>query len=119
MMFGPSDSESIHSSESQRWKIKRFSNDQLRQKFVDFTVPQAKFLGLSIPDPLLRWNHVEQRHEIGPIDWSEFEQVLKGNGPCNAERLAARRAAHADGAWVRDAAQAYAEKQRRRASRAA
>jgi ring-1,2-phenylacetyl-CoA epoxidase subunit PaaA len=119
MMFGPSDSESIHSSESQRWKIKRFSNDQLRQKFVDFTVPQAKFLGLSVPDPLLRWNDVEQRHEIGPIDWSEFEQVLKGNGPCNAERLAARRAAHADGAWVRDAAQAYAEKQRRRASRAA
>src|SRR5271166_3668201 len=114
MMFGPSDADSIHSSDSQRWKIKRFSNDQLRQKFVDFTVPQARFLGLTIPDPLLRWNEAEQRHDFGPIDWTEFERVLKGNGPCNAERLAARRQAHAEGAWVRDAASAYAEKQQRR-----
>jgi ring-1,2-phenylacetyl-CoA epoxidase subunit PaaA len=119
MMFGPSDAESIHSSDSQRWKIKRFSNDQLRQKFVDFTVPQANFLGLAIPDPLLRWNVAEGRHDFGAIDWSEFEQVLKGNGPCNAERLAARRAAHAQGAWVREAAEAHAEKQRRRTGLAA
>jgi ring-1,2-phenylacetyl-CoA epoxidase subunit PaaA len=120
MMFGPSDADSIHSSDSKRWKIKRFSNDELRQKFVDFTVHQANFLGLTIPDPELRWNEAEQRHNFGPIDWSEFEQVLKGNGPCNAERLATRRAAHSEGAWVREAATAYAEKQRaRRASLAA
>ena len=120
MMFGPSDADSIHSSESKRWKIKRFSNDELRQKFVDFTVHQANFLGLTIPDPKLRWNEAEQRHDFGPIDWTEFEQVLKGNGPCNAERLAARRAAHAEGAWVREAACAHADKQRtRRASLAA
>jgi ring-1,2-phenylacetyl-CoA epoxidase subunit PaaA len=114
MMFGPSDADSIHSSDSKRWKIKRFSNDELRQKFVDFTVHQANFLGLTIPDPELRWNETEQRHDYGTIDWTEFDQVLKGNGPCNAERLAARRAAHADGAWVREAATAYADKQRAR-----
>ncbi len=120
MMFGPSDARSTHSADSQRWKIKRFSNDELRQKFVDFTVPQAKFLGLAVPDPLLRWNEAEQRHEFGAIDWSEFDQVLKGNGPCNAERLAERRSAHAEGAWVREAAVRYAEKQREHgASRAA
>jgi ring-1,2-phenylacetyl-CoA epoxidase subunit PaaA len=116
MMFGPSDADSIHSSDSKRWKIKRFSNDELRQKFVDFTVHQANFLGLTIPDLKLRWNETEQRHEYGPIDWTEFDQVLKGNGPCNAERLAARRAAHADGAWVREAATVYAEKQRARSA---
>ncbi len=116
MMFGPADSQSTHSGESQRWKIKRFSNDELRQKFVDFTVPQADFLGLSIPDQDLKWNEEKQRYDFGVIDWSEFDQVLKGNGPCNAERLAARRQAHAAGAWVRDAAVAYAEKQRRRAA---
>jgi len=114
MMFGPPDAESMHSSDSQRWKIKRFSNDELRQKFVDFTVPQAEFLGLSIPDPALRWNAALQRHDFGPIDWSEFNRVLKGRGPCNAERLAARRQAHAAGEWVREAAMAYADKQRRR-----
>jgi ring-1,2-phenylacetyl-CoA epoxidase subunit PaaA len=114
MMFGPPDADSIHSSDSQRWKIKRFSNDELRQKFVDFTVPQAEFLGLTLPDPLLHWNEAAQRHDFGPIDWSEFEQVLKGNGPCNAERLAARRDAQHRGAWVREAASVYAEKQRRR-----
>ena len=114
MMFGPPDAESTHSTDSQRWKIKRFSNDELRQKFVDFTVPQARFLGLTLPDPLLRWNEATERHEFGPIDWNEFNQVLKGNGPCNAERLAARRAAHEEGAWVREAAMAHAEKQRRR-----
>jgi ring-1,2-phenylacetyl-CoA epoxidase subunit PaaA len=120
MMFGPPDAASTHSSDSQRWKIKRFSNDELRQKFVDFTVPQAAFLGISVPDPKLRWNEAEQRHEFGTIDWSEFERVLKGNGPCNAERLSARRRAWAEGAWVREAASAHADKQRARAaSRAA
>jgi ring-1,2-phenylacetyl-CoA epoxidase subunit PaaA len=113
MMFGPSDANSTHTGDSQRWKIKRFSNDELRQKFVDFTVPQAKFLGLTVPDPLLRWNDAKQQHEFGPIDWNEFDQVLKGNGPCNAERIAARRNAHAAGAWVREAASAYAAKHSR------
>jgi ring-1,2-phenylacetyl-CoA epoxidase subunit PaaA len=116
MMFGPSDANSPHSGDSRAWKIKRFSNDELRQKFVDFTVPQADFLGLTIPDPQLRWDATAARYEFGPIDWSEFERVLQGNGPCNAERLAARRKAHADGAWVRDAATAHAEKQRRRSA---
>jgi ring-1,2-phenylacetyl-CoA epoxidase subunit PaaA len=115
MMFGPPDATSTHSSDSQRWKIKRFSNDELRQKFVDFTVPQAAFLGISVPEPALRWNAEEQRHEFGAIDWNEFERVLKGNGPCNTERLAERRRAWAQGAWVREAASAYADKQRRRA----
>jgi ring-1,2-phenylacetyl-CoA epoxidase subunit PaaA len=120
MMFGPPDSTSTHSTDSQRWKIKRFSNDELRQKFVDLTVPQAKFLGLTVPDPKLEWNETEQRHEFGAIDWGEFERVLKGGGPCNAERLTARRRAHADGGWVREAAMAHAAKQRERAaSRAA
>jgi ring-1,2-phenylacetyl-CoA epoxidase subunit PaaA len=119
MMFGPPDAASTHTSDSQRWKIKRFSNDELRQKFVDFTVPQAKFLGLTVPDPLLRWNEELKRHEFGRIDWDEFERVLKGNGPCNRERLEARRRAHAQGAWVREAAMAYAAKQRRRDASAA
>ncbi len=119
MMFGPPDTESTHSGDSQRWKIKRFSNDELRQKFVDFTVPQAKFLGLTLPDPLLRWNEAAERHDFGPIDWSEFNRVLKGNGPCNAERLAARRSAHEEGTWVREAAMAYADKQRARNARVA
>jgi ring-1,2-phenylacetyl-CoA epoxidase subunit PaaA len=116
MMFGPSDHDSKHSAQSMRWKIKRFSNDALRQKFVDFTVPQARFLGLAVPDPQLRWNEAEQRHEFGPIDWGEFDNVLKGHGPCNAERLEARRRAHAEGAWVREAAAVHAEKQRLRAA---
>src|SRR6201996_6432173 len=110
MMFGPSDANSTHTGDSQRWKIKRFSNDELRQKFVDFTVPQATFLGLTVTDPFAKWNESKQQHEFGPIDWSEFDQVLKGNGPCNAERIAARRDAHAAGAWVREAAIAYAAK---------
>src|ERR1700723_2806902 len=96
MMFGPSDANSTHSGDSQRWKIKRFSNDELRQKFVNFTVPQAKFLDLTVPDPQLSWNETLGRHEFGPIDWNEFERVLKGNGPCNRERLEARRGAHAE-----------------------
>ena len=116
MMFGPPDVNSPHQGESQRWKIKRFSNDELRQKFVDFTVPQANFLDLTVPDPKLRWNADTQQHEFGPIDWGEFDRVLQGNGPCNTERLAARRNAHAAGAWVREAASAHAEKQRQRAA---
>jgi ring-1,2-phenylacetyl-CoA epoxidase subunit PaaA len=110
MMFGPSDSDSKHTAQSMRWKIKRFSNDELRQKFVDSTVPQAEFLGLAVPDPELRREAGSDHYRFGPIDWSEFQAVLKGNGPCNRERLAARRQAHDAGAWVREAAAAYARK---------
>ena len=119
MMFGPPDAQSLHSNASTRWKIKRFSNDALRQKFVDATVPQAQFLGLTLPDPALRFNEASGHWDFGPIDWTEFTQVLAGNGPCNRDRLAARRTAHSDGAWVREAALAYAEKQRQRAAHAA
>ena len=108
MMFGPPDSASTHSDQSTKWKIKRFSNDELRQKFIDATVPQAHHLGLAVPDPALRFEDGHWRH--GPIDWEEFRQVLAGNGPCNRERLAARRRAHESGAWVREAAAAYAAK---------
>ena len=110
MMFGPSDADSKHTAQSMRWKIKRFSNDELRQKFIDITVPQAQFLGLRVPDPGLRWDEGSQHFCIGPIDWSEFYEVLKGNGPCNRERLQARREAHAAGEWVRAAAAAHAAK---------
>ncbi len=112
MMFGPSDNDSKHSEQSMRWKIKRFSNDELRQKFVDFTVPQADYLGLKVPDPELRWDAAAQCYRFGTIDWTEFNEILKGHGPCNRERLEARRKAHADGAWVRAAALAHAEKKR-------
>ncbi len=114
MMFGPPDAESQHSQTSTRWKIKRFSNDALRQKFVDATVPQAHFLGLTVPDPALRFDEAAGHWVFGEIDWEEFKQVLAGNGPCNRDRLAARQKAHADGTWVRDAALAYAEKHRQR-----
>jgi ring-1,2-phenylacetyl-CoA epoxidase subunit PaaA len=110
MMFGPSDTESKHSAQSMRWKIKRFSNDELRQKFVDATVPQADFLGLRIPDENLSFDQQSGHYEFGEIDWSEFFQVLNGNGPCNRERLAARQVTHDDGVWVREAAAAYARK---------
>ncbi len=119
MMFGPNDADSKHTAQSMRWKIKRFTNDELRQKFVDITVPQAEFLGLTVPDPELRWDEAEQHYRFGEIDWGEFHQVLKGNGPCNRERLEARRRAHEDGRWVREAAMAYAEKQRMREEQAA
>ena len=113
MMFGPPDKASQHSDVSTQWKIKRFSNDELRQKFVDATVPQAQFLGLAIPDPGMKQN--EAGHwEYSAIDWEEFNQVLSGNGPCNRDRLAARRKAHEEGAWVREAAQAYAAKRKQR-----
>lgn len=115
MMFGPPDSESQHSDQSTRWKIKRFSNDELRQKFIDATVPQAQFLDLTLPDPELRFDEASGHWRHGPIDWAEFKRVVAGNGPCNRERLAARRKAHDEGAWVREAAVAYAEKQRQHA----
>jgi len=119
MMFGPSDSDSKHSAQSMAWKIKRFSNDELRQKFVDFTVPQAAHLGLAMPDPELRWDERAGCHRFGTIDWSEFQDVLEGRGPCNQQRLAARRLAHEEGAWVREAAGVHAEKVRARAAAAA
>jgi len=110
MMFGPEDKESTHTEQSMRWKIKRFSNDELRQRFVDMTKPQADLLGLTLPDPDLRWNEEKQGYDFGEIDWTEFWQVVKGNGPCNAERIEARRKAWEDGAWVREAASEYARK---------
>jgi ring-1,2-phenylacetyl-CoA epoxidase subunit PaaA len=118
MMFGPPDTQSQHSDLSTRWKIKRFSNDELRQKFVDATVPQAHYIGLSMPDPALTFNEATGHWEYGEIDWNEFRQVLAGNGPCNRDRLAARRKAHDDGAWVREAALAFAEKRKGRAEAA-
>jgi ring-1,2-phenylacetyl-CoA epoxidase subunit PaaA len=114
MMFGPHDGESVHSDTSMRWKIKRFSNDELRQKFVDVTVPQAEFLGLTVPDPELRYDADTGHYQFGEPDWDEFRAVLRGEGPCNAQRLAHRQRAHDDGAWVREAAAAYADKQRGR-----
>src|SRR5499427_5442135 len=113
MMFGPPDKASQHSDTSTKWKIKRFSNDELRQKFVDATVPQAHYLGLTIPDPDLKQD-ADGHWIYGEIDWTEFKAVLAGNGPCNRDRMAARRRAHADGAWVREAAAAYAEKRKAR-----
>jgi ring-1,2-phenylacetyl-CoA epoxidase subunit PaaA len=110
MMFGPSDKESQHSDKSIRWKIKRFSNDELRQKFVDATVPQGHHLGLRFPDAELRFDDAAGHWRFGAIDWSEFRNVLAGNGPCNRQRMQQRRDAHADGAWVREAAMAYGEK---------
>ena len=111
MMFGPSDSDSTHSSQNMAWKIKRFSNDELRQKFVDVTVPQAEFLGLTVPDPDLKFDEESGHYIFGEINWQEFFDILKGNGPCNRERLAARRSAYERGEWVREAARAYAAKQ--------
>jgi ring-1,2-phenylacetyl-CoA epoxidase subunit PaaA len=110
MMFGPPDGASLHSDVSTQWKIKRFSNDALRQKFVDATVPQAHHLGLTIPDPALRFDEATGHWVYGEIDWAEFRAVLAGNGPCNRERMAARVKAHEEGAWVREAAMAHAEK---------
>ena len=119
MMFGPPDAESVHSAQSAAWKIKIMSNDELRQRFIDQTVPQADYLGLTVPDPDLKWSAEQQRYEFGAIDWNEFYEVIKGNGPCNRERLATRVKAWEDGAWVREAAMAHAEKQAARAAKAA
>jgi ring-1,2-phenylacetyl-CoA epoxidase subunit PaaA len=111
MMFGPRDAESPNSEQSMRWKLKRKTNDELRQAFVDQTVPQAELIGLTIPDKDLKWNDARGQYDFGPIDWSEFWQVVNGHGPCNKQRLDARRKAHDEGAWVREAANAYAAKQ--------
>jgi len=111
MMFGPPDDQSPNSAQSMRWGIKRFSNDELRQKFIDATVEQARILGVTLPDPDLKWNEERQAHDFGAIDWSEFWRVIGGDGPCNRERLQARVDAWEDGAWVREAALAHANKQ--------
>lgn len=110
MMFGPHDKDSPNSDDLLKWRVKRFTNDELRQRFINLTVPQAKAVGLTLPDPDLTYNEETKNWEPGPIDWDEFWQVVKGNGPCNRERLAARRAAHENGAWVREAAEAFAAK---------
>jgi ring-1,2-phenylacetyl-CoA epoxidase subunit PaaA len=109
-MFGPPDDQSPNSQASMAWRIKRFSNDDLRQKFIDMCVPQAEALGLTLPDPDLRWNEERGHYDFGEISWDEFFEVVNGNGPCNRERIAHRRAAHEEGAWVREAAHAYAAK---------
>lgn len=111
MMFGPSDAESVNSVQSMQWGIKLFSNDELRQKMVDQTVPQAEYLGLTIPDSDLKWNEERGHYDFGTINWDEFYNVVKGNGPCNRERLRARVKAHNDGEWFRNALTAYADKQ--------
>jgi ring-1,2-phenylacetyl-CoA epoxidase subunit PaaA len=116
MMFGPPDDESPNSAQSMAWGIKRFSNDELRRRFVDMTVPQAEALGLTLPDPDLRWNAERGSYDFGEIDFTELFEVIKGNGPCNRQRLAHRVKAHEDGAWVREAADAYAAKQAARTS---
>jgi ring-1,2-phenylacetyl-CoA epoxidase subunit PaaA len=112
MMFGPNDDNSPHTVQSMKWKIKRFTNDELRQKFVDICTEQAKILALTIPDPDLKWNEEKMHYDFGEINWDEFKKVVAGNGPCNKERLAARVKAHEDGEWVREAAIAYAEKKK-------
>jgi len=111
MMLGPTDAESVHTEQSMKWKLKRKTNDELRQQFVDQTVPQADLIGLTIPDPDLKWNEETKRYDFGPLDWDEFWQVVKGHGPCNKARMDARKNAWSRGEWVRDAAMAYAEKQ--------
>ena len=118
MMFGPHDSESTHGDQSMKWKIKRFTNDELRQKFVDATVPQAEFIGLKMPDPDLKWNEERGHYDFGEIDWDEFWRVVKGGGIMNTDRIAARAKAWDDGTWVREAALAHAEKRRARAEAA-
>ena len=110
MMFGPPDAESVNSAQSAAWRIKLFSNDELRQRMVDQTVPQIEYLGLTVPDPDLRWNEATQHYDYGAIDWDEFNNVLRGNGPCNKERLSTRVKAYDDGAWFRDGLAAHAEK---------
>ncbi|MBI2257754.1 MAG: 1,2-phenylacetyl-CoA epoxidase subunit A [Flavobacteriia bacterium] len=109
MMFGPNDSDSKHSAQSMKWKIKRISNDDLRQQFVDVTVPQAELIGLKVPDADLKWNEEKKKFDFGTINWDEFNQVVAGNGPCNKERIEARKNAKEEGAWVREAALAYAK----------
>ena len=116
MMFGPHDKDSPHTGDMTKWRVKRESNDELRQKFIDRTVPQADFLGITVPDNDLKWNETTQHYDYGKIDWTEFNQVISGNGPCNRERMNARVKAHIEGKWVRDAAAAYANKKRNKAA---
>ena len=116
MMFGPNDDNSPHTAQSMKWKIKRFTNDELRQKFVDMCAEQARVLGLTIPDPDLKWNDEKMHYDFGEINWDEFWNVVNGNGPCNKERMSARIKAHEEGAWVREAALAYSEKKKQRQS---
>ena len=116
MMFGPSDKESLHTADTMKWKIKRFSNDDLRQKFIDATVAQGHYLGLEFPDPELRFDDASGHWRFGEIDWSEFKRVLAGDGPCNRQRMQARTKAHEDGTWVREAALAHARKRAERAA---
>jgi ring-1,2-phenylacetyl-CoA epoxidase subunit PaaA len=111
MMFGPSDADSPNTAQSMEWGIKRHTNDELRQRFVDMTVPQAEALGVTLPDPELRWNDERGCYDFGEIDWDEFWTVVKGGGPCNAQRIAHRRRAWDDGGWVREAATAFAARQ--------
>lgn len=118
-MFGPPDDDSPNSQQSMAWNIKRFSNDELRQRFVDMIVPQAEALGLTLPDPDLKWNEERGHYDFGELDWDEFMSVVKGKGPCNVQRMQHRRAAHENGAWVREAAAAYAQKQAERQQYAA
>jgi len=116
MMFGPPDDDSPNTARSMAWGIKRFSNDELRQRFIDMTVPQSEALGLTLPDPELRWNAERGHYDHGPIDFTELFEVIQGHGPCNADRMAHKRRAHEEGAWVREAAEAYAAKHARTAS---
>jgi ring-1,2-phenylacetyl-CoA epoxidase subunit PaaA len=116
MMFGPPDEDSPNTEQSMAWKIKRHTNDELRQRYVDMSVPQADALGVTFPDPDLKWNAERESYDFGPIDWSELKRVISGDGPCNAERIANRRKAQEDGAWVREAATAHANKKREKAS---
>jgi ring-1,2-phenylacetyl-CoA epoxidase subunit PaaA len=116
MMFGPPDAESPNTEQSMRWRVKRHTNDELRQRFVDMTVPQAEALGVTLPDPDLRWNADRGRYDFGQPDWAEFKEVVGGRGPCNTERLANRRAAHDGGAWVREAAAVHAARAADRAA---
>jgi len=119
MMFGPSDAESVHSAQNMAWRIKINSNDELRQKFVDQTVPQAEYLGLTVPDEAVKWNEEKGGYDFSEPDWDEFFEVLKGNGPCNVERLGARQKAWDDGAWFRDGLLAHADKKEARRGSAA
>jgi ring-1,2-phenylacetyl-CoA epoxidase subunit PaaA len=116
MMFGPNDAESKHTLQSMKWKIKRHTNDELRQQFVDITVPQAQMIGLTLPDKDLKYNETTGHYEFGEINWDEFWNVVQGNGPCNKDRIDTRRKAKEEGAWVREAAIAFAEKRHNRKS---
>lgn len=119
MMFGPPDDASPHTAQSMKWKVKRFTNDDLRQRFIDICAEQVTILGMQLPDPALRWNEQRKHYDFGPIDWEEFREVVNGNGPCNKERINARIKAHEEGEWVREAAVTYASKRKKAEGKAA